>query len=120
MGASPVLARTGQAITAIYAVAIIVIASRRQVATTDLGLIASTAVFLVLPYAFNYDMTIVSLAVLVFAARQDHRYSTTERWIFAISFLLPLLLAPGQHYIVFGPLVLSALLWVEQIGRAHV
>src|SRR3546814_4378496 len=42
MGASPVLARTGQAITAIYAVAIIVIASRRQVATTDLGLIAST------------------------------------------------------------------------------
>src|SRR3546814_16265682 len=61
----------------------------------------------------------VSLAVLVFAARQDHRYSTTERWIFAISFLLPLLLAPGQHYIVFGPLVLSALLWVELTSASH-
>src|SRR3546814_10081975 len=69
LGYSETAAKFWQAASALIAVAVVIEAFRRRVDTLDLGLIASKAVFLVVPYAFNYDMTVVSLAALVFLAR---------------------------------------------------
>src|SRR3546814_4573513 len=73
MNVSEPLINAVQAASAAFAILVVLFASRRGVKTTDSGLIAASAVFLALPYAFNYDMTVVSAAALLFAARQDYR-----------------------------------------------
>ena len=40
------------------------VAARRRVPVRDLALLVATATFLVLPYAFNYDLTVVMVAAL--------------------------------------------------------
>jgi hypothetical protein len=60
------------------------------------GLVTATATFLVLPYAFNYDMTIVGLAaaILLHRAPEDaavHRVSA------ALALLLPVIVVFANH-----------------------
>src|SRR3546814_15366115 len=101
LGYSETTAKFWQAASALIAVAVVIEAFRRRVDTLDLGLIASTAVFLVVPYAFHYDMTVVSLAALVFLARASEWDGFWTRLglqkVLATGFLLPPALPlPGQ------------------------
>lgn len=115
LGYSETTAKFWQAASALIAVAVVIEAFRRRVDTLDLGLIASTAVFLVVPYAFNYDMTVVSLAALVFLARASEWEGFWTRLglqtVLAIGFVLPLALPwLGQQDVVIGPVVLALML----------
>src|SRR3546814_394236 len=113
MNVSEPLINAVQAASAAFAILVVLFASRRGVKTTDSGLIAASAVFLALPYAFNYDMTVVSAAALLFAARQDYSYSTMEKLALTAGFLLPLLLGPGRTYMAMGPAIMVLLLLVQ-------
>jgi hypothetical protein len=64
LGSGWAAALTVQAFVAAAAVAMVVIATRRGAAVRDIALLAATATFLVLPYSFNYDMTVVMLGAL--------------------------------------------------------
>src|SRR3546814_1698300 len=90
-----------------------------DVCSSDLlGLIASTAVFLVVPYAFNYDLTVVSLASLVFLARaaEWHGFWTrlAMQLVLSAGLILPLVLPIlGKQHIVIGPAVLALILGAQ-------
>ncbi len=62
---------------------------RDGVALSDLGLLSIVAVFLVLPYAFNYDMVAYCLAILVLAARFKERLTHWRRGLVALAFVVP-------------------------------
>jgi alpha-1,2-mannosyltransferase len=62
---------------------------RDGASVADIGLLSTIAVFLVLPYAFNYDMVGYCLAILVLAARYQHRFGTAERWLLGWAFVIP-------------------------------
>jgi len=64
IGSGWTAALTVQAIVAAGAVAMVAIAARRGASVRDLALLSATATFLVLPYSFNYDMTVVMLGAL--------------------------------------------------------
>jgi len=116
LGYSESVAKIWQLCSALLAVGVVIEAIRRQVDTLDLGLIATTAVFLVVPYAFNYDLTVVSLAALICLARVADWHRLWEKLamkaVFALGMLLPLLLPIlGKQHIVIGPVVLATMLW---------
>jgi len=69
----------GQILLASIAIGVVILAARRDTPTPQLGLLTATATFLVLPYAFAYDLTAVALAAVVAIAgiRSDERSS---RW----------------------------------------
>lgn len=118
LGYSETAAKVWQAASALIAIGVLLEAFRRRVDTLDLGLIASTAVFLVVPYAFNYDLTIVSLAALVFLARtadwQGFWIKTGCQVILSLGLILPLILPVlGKEHIVIGPIVLALMLGIE-------
>jgi alpha-1,2-mannosyltransferase len=58
------LALTAQAVLAFAAMAGLVAAALRRAPIPDLALLTATATFLVLPYAFNYDLMVVTIAAL--------------------------------------------------------
>lgn len=62
-----------QTLFATSALALLVRAALRRVPWPELGLMASTATFLVLPYAFNYDMEVVGIgaALLLYGRSGD-------------------------------------------------
>jgi hypothetical protein len=113
---NPALAFGAQLVLGIASVAMIVVATRRKVATPDLAMLAATATFLVLPYAFNYDLTVVMIAAVRLWA--DPQATKTERALGIVGFLSPqigmLLAAVGVPGI---PLMLAAL-FVGQLSRA--
>jgi alpha-1,2-mannosyltransferase len=75
------------------------------------GLAVATATFLVLPYAFNYDLTVVGLAALIALHRPDRPAPASERFVLTIAFLLPLLVVAMNNLgIPLAPPVLIALL----------
>ena len=89
------IALAAQGILATAAVAMLVVAARRDVALPDLAMLTATATFLVLPYAFNYDMTVVCIAALRLWA--DSSATRAERWLAVSGFMSPqigMLLAP--------------------------
>lgn len=53
-----------QAVSALLGIALVVMAAIRRVPTRDLGLLVATCTFLVLPYAFSYDLTVVAIGAL--------------------------------------------------------
>lgn len=70
----------------------------------------ATATFLILPYAFNYDMTVVSLGFAVLLYRHWHQLRLAERAILAGAFLTP------QLTFFLNPLVPPLLLgglWIQ-------
>ncbi len=75
------------------------------------GLAAATATFLVLPYAFNYDLTVVGLGALIVLHRPDRPAEVGERFALTLAFLLPLLVVPMNNVgIPVAPPALMALL----------
>ena len=71
-------------------------------------MLTATATFLVLPYAFNYDLTVVCIAALRLWA--DPAATRGERWLAVIGFMAPqigMLVAPLA--IPATPLMLAGL-----------
>ena len=111
-----VVAFGAQALLGTVAVAMVVAAARSRVPTADLAMLTATATFLVLPYAFNYDLTVVMIAAVRLWA--DPRASRLERALGVTGFLCPqigMLLAPLG--IPATPLMLAAL-FAGQFSRA--
>ncbi|MCG8694808.1 MAG: DUF2029 domain-containing protein [Minwuiales bacterium] len=90
---------------------------------TQLAVI-SIATFLVVPYAFNYDMTIVAFGLACYAVAQaDRGFLPFERLVLALLWALPFLVMPfGAAGLPLGPLVLwlglGFVLWHIRLDRA--
>lgn len=77
-------------------------------------LAAATATFLVLPYAFNYDLTVVGIAALIALHRASSDSPPLNRYAPLLAFLLPLLvISLNQAGIPAGPVVLALFLSVQ-------
>ncbi|HYJ83441.1 MAG TPA: hypothetical protein VEW26_11460, partial [Allosphingosinicella sp.] len=75
------------------------------------GLAGGVATFLVLPYAFNYDMTVPGLAALLLLARLRREPGSGPAFLLLLAFLLPLLVQTfGLLRLPAPALVLAALL----------
>lgn len=102
------LALGAQAVLGAAAVAGLVVAARRAVPTMELAMLVATATFLVLPYAFNYDLTVVTIAALRLWA--DPAATRGERRLAIAGFVAPqigMLVAPLG--VPATPLMLAAL-----------
>ena len=51
------------------------------------GLATATATFLVLPYAFDYDLTVVGIAALIDLKRTDYSATSIQRSTGLLAFL---------------------------------
>ncbi|HYE28520.1 MAG TPA: glycosyltransferase family 87 protein [Allosphingosinicella sp.] len=94
------------------AAAIAALLARMPADSRDAGLAGGVATFLVLPYAFNYDMTVPGLAALLLFAR---RRGTEGRsgFFLLLAFLLPLTVQTfGLLHLPAPALILAALLVV--------
>jgi alpha-1,2-mannosyltransferase len=75
------------------------------------GLAGGVATFLVLPYAFNYDMTVPGLAALLMLARLRREPENGASFILLLAFLLPLIVQTfGLLHLPAPALILAALL----------
>lgn len=83
--ATPVVAAVQLALS-LGAIAAVAIAARSGCLTRPLALFAATCTFLALPYAFNYDLTVVSLAALATLVEAERRW---QRVAAAGAFLAP-------------------------------
>lgn len=77
------------------------------------GLAGGVATFLVLPYAFNYDMTVPGLAALLLLARLRREPESGPSFVLLLAFLLPLIVQTfGLLHLPAPALILAALLAV--------
>lgn len=77
------------------------------------GLATACATFLVLPYAFVYDMTVVSLAAALVLARPGGALRPLWRTVALLAFLLPVLAVPmGNAGVPLGPPLIAVLLFL--------
>jgi alpha-1,2-mannosyltransferase len=77
------------------------------------GLATACATFLVLPYAFVYDMTAVSLAAALVLARPAAKLRPLWRTVALLAFLLPVLAVPmGNAGAPLGPPLIAVLLFL--------
>ncbi len=75
------------------------------------GLAGGVATFLVLPYAFNYDMTVPGLAALLMLARLRREPEGGSTFVLLLAFLLPLIVQTfGLLHLPAPALILAALL----------
>jgi len=75
------------------------------------GLAVAVATFLVLPYAFNYDMTVPGLAALLMLARLRRDPGSGPSFLLLLAFLLPLIVQTfGLLHLPAPALILAALL----------
>ena len=75
------------------------------------GLAGGVATFLVLPYAFNYDMTVAGLAALLMLARLRREPESGSSFVLLLAFLLPLIVQTlGLLHLPAPALILAALL----------
>lgn len=75
------------------------------------GLAGGVATFLVLPYAFNYDMTVPGLAALLLLARLRREPGSGPSFVLLLAFLLPLLVQTfGLLHLPAPAPILAALL----------
>ena len=89
-------------------------AVRRGTRLHDLAFIAATATFLVLPYAFTYDMTVVSLGFALILFRQWEEIGALERVALIGGFITPQLTFLGKIVgFPIAPLVLIGGLYVQ-------
>jgi len=114
MGASDALAWAVHILVGLAALLLVWRAERRGASLHELAFIAATATFLILPYAFNYDMTVVALgfALLLFG-----RWSELPGWRRAVliaGYLSPQLTFVGKLVsFPVAPLVLLLGLWLQ-------
>jgi alpha-1,2-mannosyltransferase len=115
---SVVAAALAQALFAVAAILIVVRSARSAMAWPQLGLVTATATFLVLPYAFNYDMGVVSVgaALLLYGrGRSLDAFGRLSAWLALTS---PILVFGAN--LIGAPLIpfaLLAFLWVQ--ARAY-
>lgn len=83
------------------------------------GLSAAVATFLILPYAFNYDMTVVGLAALIVLAAASKDVHVIAALFASTIFLLPtFLISLNKTGIWIAPLLLAAFLF-QLLWRAE-
>ena len=102
-----------QAVTAIIALALVWRALNAE--STDLAFIAATATFLILPYAFNYDMTVATLGFGLLIARRWQKLAWWEAPVLCLAFLVPerMMITVGGIGQWVVPAILLAALWVQ-------
>ena len=102
------LSWTVQAISATYA--IYMLWRLRRLSPMQLAFPAATATFLILPYAFNYDMTVVSLGFGVLLFDRWASLSTRERVFLTLGFI-----SPETSFMVqiIAPISLLMAYWVQ-------
>jgi hypothetical protein len=89
-------------------------AERKGAGLHDLAFVAATGTFLILPYAFNYDMTVVSLGFALILFRQWDELGPWERAALIGGFLSPQLTFIGK-LVAFpvAPVILLAALYAQ-------
>lgn len=112
------LAILAQAATAIAAIVIIVRATLRGIPWSELGLMSATATFLVLPYAFNYDMELVGLSAAMLLFDGQRRLDPIGRILALTALGTPfLVLVLNPIGIPILPVALLGFLWIQ--ARAY-
>jgi hypothetical protein len=76
LGAGWGLAMTLQALSALAVIAALARCVQQEVPTRQQALLAATGTFLVLPYAFNYDLTVVMIGALAMMTRDDPKLTS--------------------------------------------
>ncbi len=106
------------ALVALFALALLADAARRPaIQTREIGLMAATATFLVLPYAFNYDLTVVSLAAVWTFLRYQRELTLIAKAALVLAFF-----GPQLGFVVAeltGLLVTPAALLLQLIVQWH-
>lgn len=87
LGSGWAVAMALQGASAAAVLALLARAVGRGVPTPRLALLVATGTFLVLPYAFNYDMTVVMLAALAMMTRDDTKLTSLRFGLYG--FLAP-------------------------------
>jgi alpha-1,2-mannosyltransferase len=87
LGASWPVAIAAHLVVAGMAAAMVARAAIRDVPTRELALLAATATFLILPYSFNYDMTVVMIGALSLLAARG--LTAAEERMAVYGFLAP-------------------------------
>jgi hypothetical protein len=107
-----------QLILGIAAVAIVVRAALSRMDWRELGFVTATATFLVLPYAFNYDMIVVGLSAAILLFGKGRRLHWAGRIVALFALGTPILVM-GANYLSVPllPFLLLAFLWVQ--ARAY-
>ena len=112
------LAVLAQCATAAAAIFVIARAARTEIAWTELGLMLATATFLVLPYAFNYDMGVVGLGAAMLLFDGKGRLDLVGRVLALIALGIPVLvLTLSSTVSPVLPLALLGFLFVQ--ARAY-
>jgi alpha-1,2-mannosyltransferase len=112
------LAIAAQCLSAGAAIFVVIRAALKKIPALELGLLSATASFLVLPYAFNYDMPIVGLSAAVLLFDGHKRLDGIGRILALTAFGTPLLvLWINPIGIPILPLALLGFLWVQ--ARAY-
>jgi hypothetical protein len=79
-----------------------------------LAFIGATATFLILPYAFGYDMTVASLGLVTLLHARWAMLAPWERVLLAAGFILPqAVIALSFQYIPLAPFILLGAFWVQ-------
>jgi hypothetical protein len=96
-----------QGTASLAATLLVVTAARRPHTTRDLALLAATCTFVALPYAFNYDLTVVMLGAVVLMVEARHCW---QRVAAGIAFVAPGLgMAAAYAFVPLLPLSLLVL-----------
>ncbi len=84
------------------------------------GLAAAVATFLILPYAFNYDMTVVGLASLILLTEASRAVRIWPALMASVIFLLPaVIIYMNKAGLWIAPLLLGAILFQMLHGVAR-
>jgi alpha-1,2-mannosyltransferase len=111
----PVLAIAGQVATVLIALGLLWRA--RRLPATDLAFVAATATLLILPYAFDYDMTVANLGFGIVLLTGWSGLALWEKAALALAYVLPSLsIAADPLGLPLGPPILLAAL-VAQVRR---
>jgi alpha-1,2-mannosyltransferase len=111
------LAGIGKAIVELLfagsAVFLVALGWRKKLDLPTLGLLSIIATFLILPYAFNYDMVAFDVAILILATRISERLQLWEKSILAFAFLVPIVQTPmAVAGLSIAPIFILLTLWI--------
>lgn len=87
VGGSMAVATSVYAVFAIAALAMVVRAAASRAPTRDVAFLAATATFLIVPYSFNYDLTVVMVGAIWLLTRDN--LTRSDRRLALCGFLAP-------------------------------
>ena len=118
-GGNVALALLAQLLFAAAAIALLVRATLRDTPWPELGMMIATATFLVLPYAFNYDMGVVGIAALMLLYGKGRELSPIERLFCLLALIAPVaVLALNPMGMPILPVALLGFLYTQ--SKAYV